>query len=68
MTQEFLVRLESAEPIDRMDLLRVVLGLERLRGGVDRIEVRRIEHAPAYGLDHNGRMVPAVVIPRGSER
>jgi hypothetical protein len=68
MTQEFLVRLDSAEPIDRMDLLRIVLGLERLRGGVDRIEVRRVEYAPAYGLDRNGRMVPVAMIPQGGER
>lgn len=68
MTQEFLVRLESDEPIERMDLLRVVLGLERLRGGIDRIEVRRIEPAPAFGLHRDGRLVPAAVIPQGGGR
>ena len=68
MTQEFLVRLESAERIERMDLLRVVLGLERLRGGVDRIEVRRVEPDPAFGLHRDGSLMPATVIPQGGKR
>ena len=67
MTQEFLVRLESAEPIERMYLLRIVLGLERLRG-VDRIEVRRIEPDPAFGLHRGGRLQPATVEVHGGKQ
>ncbi|MGA8594466.1 MAG: hypothetical protein WB676_06950 [Bryobacteraceae bacterium] len=68
MTQEFLVRLESAEPIERMDLLRVVLGMERLSGGVDRIEIRSVEPDPAFGLHRDGRLMPATVITSGGDQ
>ena len=59
MTHEFLVRLKSAKPIERVDLLRVLLGMERLSGGVDHIEIRSVEPEPAFSLHRDGRLQPA---------
>jgi hypothetical protein len=58
MTREFLVRVKSAKPIDRLQLLRVLLGMERLGAAVDRIEVQSVEPEPAFGLHHKGRLQP----------
>jgi hypothetical protein len=58
MTQEFLVRVKSVKPIDRLQLMRVLLSIERLGADLDRIEVQSVEPKPAFGLHHNGRLQP----------